>query len=167
MILAPLPNQENIRFDLTFESEFWNTAPLIDVYIDDTCVRSALKIDKQHHCWFEHVCTFQYHVMKIRRYGKTNKETRLNNLGHYDTQTLSINRVCIDNIDLRNIVWDLCEFRPEYPEPWASQQRQQGNSLEKICKGETILGHNGIWTFAFRSPIYQFIVDHVRGIRER
>jgi len=34
--------------------------------------------------------------------------------------------------------------------------------LETELTGETHLGHNGVWTFDFISPIYMFLVDWAR-----
>jgi hypothetical protein len=103
------------------------------------------------------------HTLEIHRSGKTNDQNRILPDGTYQGQSLHIKQVLLDNIDLRNIVWHSCRFYPEYPEPWASEQRAQNIELESEVIGETYLGHNGVWRFNFTSPIYKFLVGWARG----
>ena len=75
---------------------------------------------------------------------------------------LHIKSIEIDEIDIGALVYEGV-YTPEYPEPWASQQLILGKNLEKILKGTRILGHNGNWTFKFRSPFYQYIINWIKG----
>jgi hypothetical protein len=45
------------------------------------------------------------------------------------------------------------EYRPEYPEPWASQQHE----LKPLLKSHTYLGWNGKWTLTFDVPVFTWI----------
>jgi hypothetical protein len=45
------------------------------------------------------------------------------------------------------------EYRPEYPEPWASQQHE----LKTLLKSHTYLGWNGKWTLTFSVPVFTWI----------
>ena len=162
MIHAPAPVQELIRFDLEFTTQFWRSAPVVDIWIDQTKICS-LTVERDQSYQLDHLCVFGDHDMRLVRHGKSPSETRIGSNGDYETQTLALSSLSIDGIDIRNIMHDRCFFYPDYPEPWATQQRSQGQVLEPRIKGETIFGHNGVWTFQFRSPFYQFIVDCVRG----
>jgi hypothetical protein len=164
MIRAPSPVHELIRFDLELCTQFWRTPPGVDIWIDQHKICS-LTIDRDQHYQFDHLCVFGDHELRLVRHGKSDAETRQDINGHYETQTLSLTSLMIDGIDIKNIMLDRCHYYPDYPEPWASQQRSQGHELESVVKGEIIFGHNGIWRFRFRSPFYKFMVDCVRGHR--
>lgn len=162
MIAANSPTQETIRFELLFCCQFWNTPPCVDIWIDNTKI-ADLTIDKTKEYSFYHTCNFGPRQLRLVRRGKTDLETRLDSVGAYETQTLTLQKICIDQIDATNIVWHRCCFVPLYPEPWATEQKNQGKLLETTVSGETIFGHNGVWTFEFHSPFYQFVVDCVKG----
>ena len=162
MVFAP--SYEIIDFDFWFESSYWRNPPIIDIFVDDNKIDTVI-VDQEIHYHFSRRLDFGNHSVKIKRYGKTADETRVNDCGEYDTQTLTIRQVNIDNINLRNILWDRAKFFPVYPEPWATQQILLGHLLETQVLGEMTLGHNGTWVFDFSSPFYQFIVDCVRTPR--
>ena len=44
-------------------------------------------------------------------------------------------------------------YRPEYPEPWASQQ----TDLKPLLKNHTYLGWNGKWTLTVDVPVFTWI----------
>lgn len=159
------PTSEKIFFDIVFSSQFRDKPPTVDIYVDDKFI-STHEVDRDHyHVRFQHTCDFGAHTLKLHRKNKTDDQNKLLENGSYFSQTLIIKQVKLDNIDLRNLVWHSCKFVPEYPEPWASQQREANIELEQELVGELCLGHNGIWSFEFKSPIYRFLVDWVRGNR--
>jgi len=162
MIEAKPPTQETISFDLFFRSQFWNTPPCVDIWIDRTKLAS-IAVDKDQNFSFNHICEFGTHQLRLVRHGKNKDETRIGPAGDYETQILELKNICIDHINVMNIVWPRCRFSPQYPEPWATEQKKQGRILESTVEGETIFGHDGIWTFEFQSPFYQFVVDCVKG----
>lgn len=160
------PDSENIYIDLLLEGDYWDRPPVVDVIIDDQLIQTHTVDSYQYRIRFKHQLRFdQPHVLQLNRRGKTDDQNKLLPDGSYQTQTLRIKQVKLDNIDLRNLVWHSCRFYPEYPEPWATQQRDQGIQLETVLTGETTLGHNGVWKFAFTSPIYKFLVSWIRGTR--
>ena len=59
-------------------------------------------------------------------------------------QILHIKSVEIDQIDIGALVYEGV-YSPEYPEPWASQQKAAGNDLPESFTNVTIMGHNGTW----------------------
>jgi hypothetical protein len=164
LITAPTPTSENIFFDIILESTYWDQPPQVEVVIDNESIAKYTVDTSEFHIRFRQEMTFdQPHVLELRRTGKTPDQTRMLHNGQYETQMLHIKKIMIDNINLRNLVWHSCRFDPEYPEPWASQQRAQGIILENSVVGEMYLGHNGIWRFDFTSPIYKFLVAWAKG----
>jgi hypothetical protein len=115
--------------------------PVLKFYIDDIEMPGPV---------FEHVCAFGEHTLRIIHSGKTNQTPE---------QSVTIDKVVIDGVNIRNIVWINSYNRPNYPEPWATQQREQGIELEEIVKGETVLGHNSEWTLPFTSPFYKYVME--------
>ena len=63
-------------------------------------------------------------------------------------QMLHIKSIEIDEIDIGALVYEGV-YTPEYPEPWATQQREAGNELKESFKNVTQMGHNGVWRFTF------------------
>lgn len=47
-------------------------------------------------------------------------------------------------------------YAPDYPEPWASQQKQKGIELDTTIHSN-YLGWNGRWSLEFNTPIYQWL----------
>lgn len=157
-----VPDSENIFVDLVFSAEFWDKPPIVDIYVDNQII-STHSVDRDnYHVRFRHTCKFGTHRLKLHRRNKTDDQNRKLPDGSYQGQMLIIKQVKLDNIDMRNLVWHSCWFQPEYPEPWASQQRNDGIEIEQQLRGEMHLGHNGIWMFEFTSPVYKFLVNWVR-----
>ena len=47
-------------------------------------------------------------------------------------------------------------YQPDYPEPWATEQRAAGATLTSEIYGD-YLGWNGTWGINFHTPIYPWI----------
>ena len=48
-------------------------------------------------------------------------------------------------------------YEPKYPEPWASEQRNQGVVLMPHLSPHTYLGFNGKWTLTFSVPVFTWM----------
>jgi hypothetical protein len=48
-------------------------------------------------------------------------------------------------------------YKPVYPEPWATEQRQQGVVLQQQIHNQTYLAWNGKWTLTFTVPVFTWI----------
>jgi hypothetical protein len=75
-------------------------------------------------------------------------------------QMLHIKSIEIDEIDIGALVYEGV-YTPEYPEPWATQQREAGNELQSSFKNVTKMGHNGEWKFTFNSPFYMWLLENL------
>lgn len=163
-ITAPDPVSENIYFDIVLESTYWDKPPELEVVLDGESIGQYSIDQPDYTIRFKQVMLFdQLHLLELHRSGKTNDQTQVIDGVPVKTQMLHIKTIKIDNIDLRNLIWHSSWFEPEYPEPWASEQRASGVELEESVLGEVYLGHNGIWKFKFTSPIYQFLVEWAKG----
>lgn len=53
-------------------------------------------------------------------------------------------------------VW-LGVYEPNYPEPWATEQRQQGVVLKQQLTNHNYISWNGKWTLTFTVPVFTWI----------
>lgn len=53
-------------------------------------------------------------------------------------------------------IW-LGQYRPHYPEPWASQQLTAGHALPPVVNNIDRLGWNGTWWLDFDLPVFTWI----------
>lgn len=150
-------NKETIKFNFEFFPEYTDDDyPSANILIDSESKFDGIITDSRHVVSFWHTLSLdQQHRLTINRYGKANKP-----------QQLTIKRISIDGIDIRNIIWAHSYNTPIYPEPWASQQRAAGIKLEEQVLGETCFGHNGTWVLNFTSPFYKFLYDWMDGYLE-
>ena len=163
-VSAPLPASENIFFDIILESTYWDQPPELEILIDGDSIGHYTVDQREYHIRFRRVMAFdQPHTLELRRTGKNNDQTKIMPDGSLQTQMLEIKTVRLDNIDLKNLILCDSNFEPDYPEPWASEQRAAGHELETSVPGELYLGHNGVWRFNFDSPIYKFLVTWAKG----
>lgn len=146
---------EIITFEIHLLAEFWDKPPRAQLLIDNIeqfnqDLPLGTTVIK-----FTHKLDFGEHELKLVRSGKVP--------GQYvspdQDQKLSIEKVIIDGVNIRNIVWIYSKSIPKYPEPWATIQRKQGIELEKEVIGETTFGHNTTWVLNFTSPFYRFIMN--------
>lgn len=147
-----ITNQETITFKLTLHPTYRDKPPQIKILLDEQSMFDGA-VNKLQVIEFSAPLEFESHKLILQRYGKTIDQA---------DQLLEIKTVEIDGIDIQNIIWDSSYFCPEYPEPWASQQRADGIELEASVTGETVLGHNGVWILEFSSPFYKFLINRFR-----
>lgn len=154
---------ENIYFDFWIKPEYFLNPPFMKLMIDNEVFFEDL-VKKDMHLRFKKSCSFEeIHKIKILRSGKTNNDTEILADGTLKSQMLTMEKIKIDNIDLRNLIHHRCVYTPSYPEPWATQQRNKGVKLSKTLNGTMALGHNGQWEFAFKSPVYKFLIDWIQN----
>lgn len=154
---------ENIYFDFWVRAEYFLNPPFMKLMIDDE-VFFEDHIKKDMHLRFKKKCSFDdMHKIKILRSGKTTRDTKIFPDGKFESQMLTIEKIKIDNIDLRNLIHHRCVYTPIYPEPWATEQKNRGVELSGTLNGTMALGHNGQWEFDFRSPVYKFLIDWIQN----
>ena len=153
------PTSETLEFQIHLRAEFWDLPPGAEILVDGESKFNQLIDAPSHIVTFNHTLKFgEPHQLSVRRYNKVGGQTLVDGDRILD-QLLYIDKVVIDKINIRNIVWSQSWNEPEYPEPWASNQRAQGVELLEQVPAETCLGHNSVWRLNFTSPFYRFIMD--------
>ena len=71
-------------------------------------------------------------------------------------QAILIEDLRINDISDKKFIWNGV-YSPDYPEPWATEQRQQNIELPSFLTNTDYLGWNGRWILDFSSPIYTWI----------
>jgi len=155
---------EKLKFKLELYATMWNKPPIADITIDG---KSYFKEeitstnDKPAIIEFEQELELEKsHKLIITRSGKGTNQTVVKDGKIVKDQLLHIKNIEIDEIDLGNLVFEGI-YRPDYPEPWATQQAEIGNELPKSIKNSPNLGHNGTWTFDFVSPFYMWLLENL------
>ena len=156
---------EKLKFKLELYATIWDKPPHAEILIND---KSYFKDDitatedKPQVIEFEHEVEegVDYELI-IKRSGKVNNQTVVNDKGDLlKDQLLNIKSIEIDEIDIGALVYEGI-YTPEYPEPWATQQREAGTELKESFKNVTQIGHNGTWRFKFSSPFYMWLLENL------
>ena len=156
---------EKLKFKLELYATMWNKPPVAEILINDKSYfkqEISATEDKPQVIEFEH--EFEEgvdHELTIKRSGKINNQTIVNDKGDLlKDQLLNIKGIEIDEIDLGALVFEGV-YTPEYPEPWATEQKEAGIELKKSFKNVTQMGHNGTWRFKFSSPFYMWLLENL------
>ena len=156
---------EKLKFKLELYATMWDKPPVAEILINDNSYFKgdiSGTEDKPALVEFEHECTEgEKSELIIIRSGKAKNQTVVNEKGDLlKDQLLNIKSIEIDEIDIGALVYEGV-YTPEYPEPWASQQRQAGAELPESFKNVTSMGHNGTWRFKFGSPFYMWLLENL------
>ena len=156
---------EKLKFKLELWATMWDKPPHAEILINDM---SHFKgeitgtEEKPDVIEFEHDLeeNKEYNLV-ILRSGKDKNQTVVNENGDLQKdQMLNIKLIEIDEIDIGSLVYEGV-YSPEYPEPWASQQKSAGRELPATFKNVTQMGHNGEWRFSFKSPFYMWLLENL------
>lgn len=91
--------------------------------------------------------------LSVELINKTDADT---NIATNTDKAVIIDRIIFNDIQSPKFVW-AGEYRPIYPEPWATEQKAQGIMLDSMLKNHNYLGWNGKWTLTFSVPIFTWI----------
>ena len=156
---------EKLKFKLELYATMWDRPPHAEILINDVSHFKGDITGTEHKpdvIEFEHEFTEgEKCELIINRSGKINDQTVINNDGDVlKDQLLHIKSMEIDEIDLGALVYEGI-YTPEYPEPWATQQRESGQDLKDSFKNVTQMGFNGTWRFKFESPFYMWLLENL------
>ena len=73
---------------------------------------------------------------------------------------LHIKSIEIDEINIGALVYEGV-YTPVYPEPWATQQQENGVDLKESFTNVTQMGFNGKWVLKFESPFYMWLLENL------
>jgi hypothetical protein len=156
---------EKLKFKLELYATMWDKPPHAEILIGDKSyfTRDITGTeDKPNVVEFEHEFTEgEKSELIIHRSGKSTRQTVVNDKGDVlKDQLLHIKSIEIDEIDIGALVYEGV-YTPEYPEPWASQQREAGTELKESFKNVNCMGHDGTWKFKFESPFYMWLLENL------
>ena len=156
---------EKLKFKLELYATMWDRPPHAEIMIND---KSHFTGDISSTEDKPTIVEFEYEFEEgtdynliIKRSGKYKSQTVVNDNGDIlKDQSLHIKSIEIDEIDLGALVYEAV-YTPEYPEPWATQQREAGTELPESFKNVTSMGHDGTWKFKFESPFYMWLLENL------
>ena len=155
---------EKLKFKLELYATRWDKSPRAEVLINGHSHynQEILGTEKEPTVIeFEHELTEgEKYRLVIERSGKHKNQTVVENGEITKDQLLHIKSIEIDEIDIGALVYEGV-YTPEYPEPWATQQRQDGKTLPESFKNVTTIGHNGRWVLSFESPFYMWLLENL------
>jgi hypothetical protein len=146
---------------IILEPRYVLNPPQADIYIND---------EKLAVCKFTKTnipVTFDFEIdlldkntIAINRHSKTNRDTLISGEKTISDQTLHIKNIFIEKVPMESLL-HLGVFYPDYPEPWATQQREQGTKLPESETYRSDLYHNGTWHFKFENPIHPWFFTNI------
>ena len=155
---------EKLKFKLELYATMWDKPPVAEILINNkSCFKQEISAteDKPHLIEFEHELEEgKSYSLIINRSGKDKTQTVIKDGKITKDQLLHIKFIEIDEIDIGGLVYEGV-YKPNYPEPWATQQAEAGNKLPETLKNVTQMGHNGTWTFTFESPFYMWLLENL------
>ena len=156
---------EKLKFKLELYATMWDQPPVAEIKINSkSYFNSEITSTEQNPTIIEFEAELteesEYNLI-IERSGKGKNQTVINEKGDIlKDQLLHIKSIEIDEIDIGALVYE-GEYTPEYPEPWATQQRESGYDLKDSFKNVTQMGFNGEWKFTFSSPFYMWLLENL------
>ena len=156
---------EKLKFKLELYATMWDQPPVAEIKLNSkSYFKSEITSTEQDPTVLEFEAELtedsEYNLI-IERSGKGINQTVINKEGEIlKDQLLHIKSIEIDEIDIGALVYEGM-YTPEYPEPWATQQRESGNDLKDAFKNVTKMGFNGTWNFKFKSPFYMWLLENL------
>ena len=156
---------EKLNFKLELYATMWDKSPHAEILIDNNRYFNGNITGTEHEpniIEFEHTLEEgKSYELLIKRSGKDKNQTVVNDKGDIlKDQLLHIKNIEIDEIDIGALVYEGV-YTPDYPEPWATQQRESGKELPESFKNVTKMGHNGTWSLQFESPFYMWLLENL------
>jgi hypothetical protein len=135
-------------FNLTLEigSAYQTDPPECFVILDDRTIFDGL-VSNPTTIKYQTTLMLGVHSLKVVYSNKSKNDP---------TQAVLIKSIEFNNIQDKKFIW-LGEYQPVYPEPWATQQRNQGLTLAPILSNTDYLGWAGTWNLKFTVPIFTWI----------
>jgi len=157
---------EKLKFKLELYATMWDQPPVAEVKLNSkSYFKAEITSTEQNPTVIEFEEELEEnseYTLIIERSGKNPKtQTVLNDKGEIiKDQLLHIKSIEIDEIDIGALVYEGV-YTPNYPEPWATQQRESGKDLKDSFKNVTQMGFNGTWNFRFESPFYMWLLENL------
>lgn len=155
---------EKLKFKLELWATYWDLPPVAEILInDESHHRSEITGTEENPTVIEfekELTEGKEYRLQIKRSNKVKGQSVVEDGKVVKDQLLHIKSMEIDEIDIGALVYEGV-YTPEYPEPWATQQRQANNELPVSFKNVTAMGHNGVWELKFSSPFYMWLLENL------
>jgi hypothetical protein len=136
----------NFDLTLTVDACYQAHAPDCRVWLDDQILFED-SITQITAIRYQTTLPATSHVLKICYHNKSE---------HDRTQAIAIKSIEFNGIQDPKFIW-AGEYTPVYPEPWATQQRDQGKRLAPILTNTDFMGWEGEWALTFSVPVFTWI----------
>ena len=155
---------ENLKFKIQLYAQYWDKPPIAEIIIgDQSKFKQEITGTEQNPNVIEVYQDLEegkeYKIV-IHRTNKDDSQTVVDNNQIIKDQLLFIKSIEIDEIDLGGLIYEGL-YHPQYPELWASEQKQAGKELPVSFKNVTSMGHNGRWEITFTSPFYMWLLENL------
>jgi len=125
---------ETLKFEIDLSCDYQKIPPDVKVSVNNDVKFSQLLTQAQ---------TIEFeHTLDNKNVLVIDRQNKIDNL----KQDLFINKIKINGVDLRNLIWSKSVFK-------------HVDGCEVI--GETWLGLNGTWRLEFNGPFWKFMMDWV------
>lgn len=144
---------ESVHFMLQLSASYTKAPPFFQVQHNNTTVVSSTTVNENTKVEFDielPIDAKETHCLKIIRSG----------FDSLHEQYLRLENIQADGIDCKTIFYK-SKFYPEYPEPWASEQKAQNIDLPLFYPAWVEWGWNGVWVLEFNTPFYTWLLESV------
>lgn len=151
-----------LNFKITVYSQYWNRTPGLKVFVNDKFITEKQVSESINDpCIIEFSTDADEHdqILCLEKFGKTIDDTLVENGQIIKDQSIHIVDLEINQISVDKLIYK-SYFVPDYPEPWASEQKQIGNILPERIQPCTDLFHNGKWLFEFSTPFHIWFLEN-------
>ena len=135
-----------VKLDIHLGSIWHSDPPVIVIGVDNNFEQTTLSTDQVFHYEFD---ANGSSILTVELKNKTDADT-IPDQGL--DKAVIIKSISFFDITDPRFVW-AGEYRPCYPEPWASQQ----SDLNSVLKNHNYLGWNGKWSLTFDVPVFTWI----------
>jgi hypothetical protein len=139
-----------IELDIHLRSIWHNTPPEINIGVNTDIKNIVLSNDQTFHYEFT---ASETSTITVELLNKINDDS-VPNKGL--DKAVIIESISFFGISDPKFIW-AGVYEPNYPEPWATEQQNQGVVLKQHLSPHTYLGFNGKWTLTFSVPVFTWI----------
>ena len=155
---------ETVKFKIELYAQHWDKPPVAEILINGESKHKQEITSREQEptvIEFEHKLTEgEQYTLALEKTNKDDSQTVVENGKIVKDQLLFIKSITIDSVDLGGLIYE-GKYYPRYPEPWATQQREQGQELSEYIKNVTSLGWDGRWEITFSSPFYMWLLENL------
>ena len=156
---------EKLKFKLELYATMWDRPPHAEIIVGDkSCFKGDITGTEEKPDLIEFEAELEEgkeSSLVIKRTNKGKNQTVVNEKGDIlKDQLLHTKSIEIDDLDIGGLIYEGV-YRPKYPEPWATQQKDAGVELQESFKNVTKMGHDGEWKFTFSSPFYMWLLENL------